>query len=220
MAGSIHETIMNVIRPGFDEVARSLQRLIPGRLIVVQSHPNLTIKAGDLTFVPDFVHAINSCTDPPYETMPVFCEIGASQTGTELIQRLRNVARAYPDAIMILMADIKEAHPYSSPACRSAAYRILRRETSVRSHGYFLSSCTGPRSLDRPTKVVVEGHVWCDLSAVDFQVWIRGTTPIDIDTDDSQLTARGVSTINSSPLIADANSRHYFHVKVWTTSRQ
>ncbi|KAG1844483.1 hypothetical protein F4604DRAFT_1937532 [Suillus subluteus] len=191
MTGSIHETIMNVIRPGFDEVARILQCLIPGRLIIVQSHPNLTIKAGDLTFVPDFIHAINSCTNPPYETMPVFCEIGASQTGTDLIQRLRNVARAYPDAIMILMADIKEARPYSSPACHSTAYRILRREMSVCSHGYFLSSRTGLRSLDRPTKIVVEGHVWCDLSAVDFQVWIRGITPIDIDTDDSQLTARG-----------------------------
>ncbi|KIK32621.1 hypothetical protein CY34DRAFT_18909 [Suillus luteus UH-Slu-Lm8-n1] len=191
MPESIHETIMNVIRPGSDEVARTLQCLIPGRLIVVQSHPNLTIKAGDLTFVPDFVHAINSCTDPPYETMPVFCEIGASQTETKLIQHLRNVARAYPDAIMILMADIKEARPYNSPAYRSAAYCILRRETSVRSHSYFLSSRTGPRSLDRPTKVVVEGHAWCDLSAVDFQVWIRGNTPIDIDTNDSHLTARG-----------------------------
>jgi hypothetical protein len=217
MPGSVHETIMNVIRPGFDDVARMLQRLIPGRLIVVQSHPNLTIRAGDLTFVPDFVHAINSCTNPPSVTMPVFCEIGASQPGTELIQRLRNVARAHPDAVMILMADIKEARPYSSPAYRSVAYRTLRRETSVRSQGSFLSLRTGARSLNRPTKVVVEGHCWCDLSAVDFQVWIRGSTPIDIDTDNLQLTARGVSTISSSPFVTYANSRHYFHIKGWTT---
>lgn len=147
---------MNVVRPGFDDVARMLQCLIPRRLIVVQSHPNLTIRAGDLMFVPDFVHIINSCTDPPSKTMPVFCEIGSSQSTIELLQRLRNVAREHPDAVMIMMANIKETPLYSSPASRSAAYRTLCREPSVHSQSHFLSTRTGERSLEWPTKVVVE----------------------------------------------------------------
>jgi len=155
MPGSLHETIMNVVRPGFEGVARILEYLIPGRLIISQLHLNLTVKAGDLTFVPDFVHAINSCSDPPSITMPVFCEVGASQPETKLLQHLRNVVRAYPDAVMIIMAIIKETPPYSSPTPHSPAWQTLCSESSVHSQLHFLSTRTGERSLDQPTKVVV-----------------------------------------------------------------
>ncbi|KAG2029940.1 hypothetical protein BDR03DRAFT_987435 [Suillus americanus] len=191
MPGGVHETVMNVIRPAFEDVARMLQRLIPGKLIVSQSHPNLTIKAEDLTFVPDFVHAINSCTDPPSVTMPVWGEITASQSETEIPQRLKNIVRAFPDTVMIFTGSIQENPPYSSPTSYSQAWQVLRSEPSIRSQLQFLSARTGERSLDRPAEVVVEGHCWCQLSAVKFQVWIRGSEPIDIDTTDPQLTAKG-----------------------------
>ncbi|KAG1853392.1 hypothetical protein F4604DRAFT_1933286 [Suillus subluteus] len=191
MPGDIHETIVNIIRSGIEDVATAFQRLIPRWLILCHSHPNVNIITQNLTFIPDFVHAINSCTDPPHKTHPVFCEVGSSQSETDLLQRMRDVVSAYPDAVLIIMGLIKETPPYGSPAIQSQAWQTLGQESSVRSQVDFLSMRTGARSLDRPTKVVVGGHCWCEVSAVSFQVWIRGNAAIDIDTQDPQLTARG-----------------------------
>jgi hypothetical protein len=41
--------------------------------------------------------------------------------------------------------------------------------------------------------VVVAGHTWCKISAVRFQIWVRGENPIDVNVDDGPDVAYGVS---------------------------
>ncbi|KAG2738952.1 hypothetical protein P692DRAFT_20655375, partial [Suillus brevipes Sb2] len=39
--------------------------------------------------------------------------------------------------------------------------------------------------------VVVAGHTWCKISAVRFQIWVRGEDPIDVNVDDGPDVAFG-----------------------------
>jgi hypothetical protein len=156
-------------------------------------HTNLTIGAGAHRFTPDIAHVVTGLCDPPIK-----------QTKDGLLQRLRDLVKAFPDILMLIMVVIGE-RTYSAPRRHSNAWQKLRPETSVRSYEAFLSERTGVRTLQVPTEIVVEGHPWCALSSIHFQVWVQSNSSIDVDSDttESSLTVHGVSLIRAYRSVHD-----------------
>ncbi|KAG0692346.1 hypothetical protein DFH29DRAFT_529610 [Suillus ampliporus] len=80
---------------------------------------------------------------------------------------------AHPEVQMVIMVVIDEHHLYHSLERGSEAWRMLRQETSARSHISFRSlRGVVARSLDQP--IVIVGHTWCHIASVRFHVWVRG----------------------------------------------
>jgi hypothetical protein len=155
-------------------------------------HTNLTIGAGAHRFTPDIAHVVTGLCDPPIKSIPIVGEVAKSQTKDGLLQRLRDLVKAFPDILMLIMVVTGER-----------TYSALRRHSnaSVRSYEAFLSESTGVQTLQVPNEIVVEGHPssWCALSSVHFQVWVRSNASIDVDTktSESSLTAHGISLIQA-----------------------
>ncbi|KAG1769913.1 hypothetical protein EV702DRAFT_1202692 [Suillus placidus] len=194
MPSCVHDSVVNVIRRGLESVDRMLQNLITGRLIHTELHPSLTLNTGKKEFVPDCVHVITARCNPPVRKVSSLIEVAFSQSEAALLDRFRNAVNAYPELGWILMVVINEIPPYQSPERLSHTWRELRPKPNgnLFSETSFLSLRAEPRSLDEPTPVVVENHSWCTISSIQVQVWIRGRkSPINIDTKDNRLTARG-----------------------------
>jgi len=191
-----HEAVIKFINAGLENADRFLQSHIDDKLLYSNLHTNLTISAGAHRFTHDIAHVVTGRRIPPIKSIPIIGEVAKSQTEGDLLQRFRDVVQAFPDVLMLIMVVIGEG-PYSAPRRHSDAWLKLGLETSVRSYEEFLSEFTEPQTLEVPTEIVVEGHSWCALSSVRFQVWVRSDVPIDVDTTESSLTARGVSLIQA-----------------------
>ncbi|KIK40329.1 hypothetical protein CY34DRAFT_107813 [Suillus luteus UH-Slu-Lm8-n1] len=194
MPSCVHDSVVNVIRRGLESVDKTLQDLITGRLIHTEVHPSLTLNTGKKEFVPDCVHVVTARCNPPIRKVPSLVEVAYSQTEAALLSRFRSVVKAYPELAMILMVVINEIPPYESPERLSHTWKELRPKNSGHLHSEtsFLSMRAEPRSLDEPTPVIVGNHSWCTISNIQVQVWVRGRkSPINIDTKDNRLTARG-----------------------------
>lgn len=195
MPSCVHDSVVNVIRRGLESVDKTLQDLITGRLIHTEVHPSLTLNTGKKEFVPDCIHVVTARCNPPIRKVPSLVEVAYSQTEAALLSRFRSVVKAYPELAMILMVVINEIPPYESPERLSHTWKELRPKNSGHLHSEtsFLSMRAEPRSLDEPTPVIVGNHSWCTISNIQVQVWVRGRkSPINIDTKDNRLTARGV----------------------------
>ena len=196
MPSFLHEAIIKFIIQALSRTDQTLQGLIPEYLIYTMIHSNLTIDKGALSFIPDIAYVISTFGHPFTKSIPIFCEVAMSQSRDDLLAKLRDMVQAFLDTLVIIMVIIKEAPPYSAPKRRSMAWRSLRQDSRVRSFTDFVHDVTElPSSESRDTKpIVFSGHTWCSLSTIDIQVWARGSLPIDIDTTDPDVTARGVST--------------------------
>jgi hypothetical protein len=197
-----HEAVIKFINAGLENIDRFLQGHIDSKLLYSNLHTNLTIGAGSHRFTPDIAHVVTGRRNPPIKSIPIIGEVAKSQSEEDLLERLRDVVQAFPDVLMLIMVVIGE-RTYSAPRRRSKAWRKLRPETSVRSYEAFLSECTEPQTPQVPTEIVVEGHPWCALSSVRFQVWVRSNVPIDVDTTEPSLTAHGVSLIQAYRSVHD-----------------
>jgi hypothetical protein len=197
-----HEAVIKFINAGLENIDRFLQGHIDSKLLYANLHTNLTVGAGVHRFTHDIAHVVTSCRKPAIKSMPIIGEVAKSQSREDLLQKLRDVVQAFPDVLMLIMVVIGE-RTYRAPQPRSKAWKKLCPETSVRSYEAFLSEYPEPQTLQVPTEIVVEGHPWCALSSVRFQVWVRSNVPIDVDTTEPSLTAHGVSLIQAYRSVHD-----------------
>ncbi|KAG2132318.1 uncharacterized protein EDB93DRAFT_1107947 [Suillus bovinus] len=177
MPSPVHEAIIKVISKGLERLDQILQEYITGDLLSLDTHTNLTIDGDSVKCIPDILH----------------------MSRADLIQRLRDRVKAFPDVGLLFMAEVQERIPYSAPAHSSHAWQKLQKEEEVRSYTTFLSNRTGPRLLNRPAGIKVERHIWHAMSSVHLQVWVQDCDRrIDIDTQNPDLTTRGELFPNTS----------------------
>ncbi|KAG1794793.1 uncharacterized protein HD556DRAFT_1307805 [Suillus plorans] len=199
MPSPVHKAIIKVIGKGLERLDDYLQDLMVKNLLSSDTHTNLTIDGNSVKCVPDVLHVVTALTDPPILSTPVMGEVAVLQSRADLLQRLRDRVEAFPDIILLFMAEINERVTYSQPKHMSNAWRKLQKDENARSRTTFLSNRTGPRSLDVPAEIEVEGHVWHAMSSVHFQVWVQDVNGrIDIDTQNQNLTACGELFPNKS----------------------
>ncbi|KAG1723473.1 uncharacterized protein EDB91DRAFT_1255622 [Suillus paluster] len=163
MPSPVHETVLRVISSGLEQMNRILLDLIFRNLLNSDSHTNLIMNAGALKLIPDIAHMVTTITGPPMSTVPVIGDVTVLQPRADLLRRLKDTVKAFPDILMLIIAVIDERIPYSAPEHQSRAWQNLRTEASVRSCTTFLSNRSGSPSLDVPSDVV-EGHPWCAVS--------------------------------------------------------
>ncbi|KAG1837935.1 hypothetical protein F4604DRAFT_1928507 [Suillus subluteus] len=199
MPSPVHEAVIKVISKGLERLDLLLQDFIVGNFLSSDTHTNLTIDGDSVKCIPDIIHVVTALTDPPILSTPVMGEVAVSQSRADLLQRLRDRVEAFPDIVLLFMVEINERIPYSPPKRLSNAWRKLQNEENARSFTTFLSDRTGPRSLNTPTEIEVEGHLWHTMSSVHFQVWVQDVNGrIDIDTQNPNLTTRGELFPNKS----------------------
>lgn len=195
MASAPHEALVKAIASGLEDVDRILRHQITERLLHCGVHTNLIMDGGSLSIIPDVAQIVTTLNIPTTESVLVIGEVTMSQTRNNLLRKLKDMVKAYPDVQMLIIAGIEEKTPYHAPRCWASAWDNLCSDASVRSRDTFLTNASMPQSLNKPTEIVVEGHTWCAISNIHFEVWVRGNGPIDIDTSDQNLTARGVSLV-------------------------
>jgi hypothetical protein len=125
-------------------------------------------------------------------------ESAFSQDGFSLFEKLTKTVRANPHLLLIIAAFLEENFLFHSPDKSSLAWEELMSRPFLETSDDFIALMEdeSPPALDVP--VVVFGHTWCSLGSVEFKVWVRGDDqPIDIDTEDDNLTAEGVNYLSS-----------------------
>ncbi|KAG1721682.1 hypothetical protein EDD22DRAFT_962436 [Suillus occidentalis] len=119
-------------------------------------------------------------------------ESAFSQDGFSLFEKLTKTVRANPHLLLIIAAFLEENFLFHSPDKSSLAWEELMSRPFLETSDDFIALMEdkSPPALDVP--VVVFRHTWCSLGSVEFKVWVRGDDqPIDIDTEDDNLTAEG-----------------------------
>ena len=199
MPSPIHESLIRIINSSIESIDAILQRCIPEDVLFYEPHTNLTVVTDEMNFIPDCLHLIRSDATPDDKRVIVIGEVAFSQPEADLRERLRCAIKAQPEVIIIIMATITEANPYTARPKGSACHASCE-ELSVRSQGNFISECivTDSASNVPPSDIMLQGHRWFSLESIRFQIWVRcGDDPIDLDTTDPTFTARGVSIFNA-----------------------
>lgn len=117
-------------------------------------------------------------------------ETAFSQHLEALEDTLEDVINANPNLLLVVAAVVYEQTAYRSPKKNSDTARTLLRDTPKMSKEEFIAATGVLPTLDAP--VVVANHTWCSISSIRFKVWVRGSHPIDIYSDDPNLVADGV----------------------------
>ncbi|KAG1751261.1 uncharacterized protein EDB91DRAFT_1243528 [Suillus paluster] len=170
MPSPIHKAIIKVISKGLEHLDLVLQDFIAGDLLSSDTHTNLTINGDSVKCIPDILHVVTALTDPPILTTPVMGKVA-----------------------------VHERIPYSPPIQLSHAWQKLQKEDNLRFYTTFLSNSTGSRSLNKPTEIVVEQHLWHAMLSVHFQVWVQDNNgQIDIETQNPDFTTCGELFLNTS----------------------
>lgn len=145
------------------------------------------------SIVPDLVIQMDTVTDNyrSHEVL-VIVECAFAQDAGSVLRKIKCEIAGRPEVLMVILVVIDESQQYRSPARTSEAWRMLRQEISPRSVSSFYSLQEDTdRSHDQP--IVIAGHTWCHLASARFHIWVRGDEPINIDVDNNELQACGVS---------------------------
>jgi hypothetical protein len=149
-------------------------------------------------------------------------EAALSQDEGNLNEKFHLEVASNPEVELVVKLKVDDGG-YESPEPTSDAYKLLvapkfNKDSktlvpSARSHLTFEDFTYLMDESAPPHSVVVAGHTWCTISAVRYQVWVRGDTPINIDVNDGPDVAHGVSDFYYHRLPSNQlRYRHYFQI--------
>lgn len=129
-------------------------------------------------------------------------ECALSQDEEDLHEKFKFEVASNPEVELVVKLKVDDGG-YESPARTSDAYKLLVAPKFNKDSHTLVPSAKSHLPLHdftylmdpsaHPTSVVVAGHTWCSISAVRYQIWVRGENPIDIDVNDGPDVAHGVS---------------------------
>jgi hypothetical protein len=125
-------------------------------------------------------------------------ECAFAQDTDSVLRKIKYEIAGHPEVLMVILAVINEDQRYRSPERTSEAWRMLRQEASSRSVSLFYSELQEDTARSQLQPIVIANHTWCHLASARFHIWVRGNEPINIDVDNSELQACGVSICGHS----------------------
>ncbi|KAI6007021.1 hypothetical protein EDD15DRAFT_2358096 [Pisolithus albus] len=127
-------------------------------------------------------------------------ESGFSQSRASIVQKMKKAIEKEPGILFTVIILVKERSPYHTPKADSDTAKVLRTHP-YRNEIEFLPSML---NLIKLAPVAVEGHIWVDIEAVEWHVWLRGASPIDFDKTPTNFFAKGTlfPSINMSSVDA------------------
>ncbi|KAI5983725.1 hypothetical protein EDC04DRAFT_3008014 [Pisolithus marmoratus] len=112
-----------------------------------------------------------------------------------LHDKLKKLITELPDLVTVVMIVIPEDVPFSLPQKKSAAWEYFKSHGRLLSQKEFLDLRADLNELIHLSKsIIVGGHIWCHLAAVEYFIWVREVrgNPIDINNSGTDSTARGM----------------------------
>lgn len=130
-------------------------------------------------------------------------ECALSQDEDVLREKFKLEVASNAEADLVVKLKVDEGGDYERPGPNLDAYKLLVATKFNHDSMTLVPSAECHLPLDDftylmdvsapSTSVIVAGHTWCNISAVRFQIWVRGNIPIDVNVDDGPDVAHGVS---------------------------
>ncbi|KIJ18149.1 hypothetical protein PAXINDRAFT_9234 [Paxillus involutus ATCC 200175] len=175
-----HEAPMHALR---DAITSMFPPPYPVQFVELSVAPQYRIRSAKLTAVPDMVVAMTS-RRPTKARLPFIAECAFSQTRDSVFTKLRTEIAAHPEVVMVLIFMVHEEHD-APPEVHSGAWEKFRGDASPLSLEAFIAACDDMEDVFEGS-VTAADHTWCDISSVDYYVWLRkeAAVPINIDDED------------------------------------
>lgn len=155
---------------------------------------SMNSKLTSVSAIPDMAITMDTVTGNYWShEVLVIGECAFAQDAGSVLRKIKYEIAGHPEVLMVILVVIDEDQRYCSPERMSEAWQMLRQETSSRSVSSFYSLQEDITRSHHDQPIVIAGHTWCHLASARFHIWVRGNEPINIDVDNNELQACGVS---------------------------
>ncbi|KIJ59149.1 hypothetical protein HYDPIDRAFT_170938 [Hydnomerulius pinastri MD-312] len=111
----------------------------------------------------------------------ILAECAFSQDEQSLRDKVKKELAAHPKVVLFFMIIVSEVEEYHGPKEGTDAWNYFADEARCRDAQSFLSLQEQPLASGA-ARVMVAGHNWCNISSVDYYVWVKqDDKQIDID---------------------------------------
>jgi hypothetical protein len=166
----------------------------PRKVVRLTVALNFPIKTTKLTATPDVVIAMTSTRGPKKLRLPFIAECAFSQTHDSVFTKVKHEIAAHPEVVMVLIVVINEEPLYGAPRDHSVAWERFKCDVLPLELDAFIATCDEISEDVLKGPIVAAGHTWCNISNVDYYVWLREEAdPINIADEDGEYSVHGVS---------------------------
>lgn len=180
-------------------------------------HMNSSLPVKSKTVTPDICITITPAQGPTrVRFVPFLGESAFTEEKLHAIRKLKKTIAAHPEIKVVTLALIREAQPYSKPEKGSLASATFHKDLTPLELESFITERFPPC-----TSITIADHNWCHISTVEIFVWVRGDDElvIDIDNEDAEHVARGVSLYIIYRLQTNrSRCRRYCPRSIWVPS--
>ena len=160
-----HESVLNAIIEDLTGILAAIP--IPKTLVACRTMAANIIRGDSVHTIPDLT--ILMCTKGGLEGQPIWLmESSFSQSDHDVMRKLESYAKDIPKLLVVGKILIKQTTPYHSPGSNvTIASRLQLSELMTR------RDWTCNLEADEFAQVVVDGHTWFSLSAVEIHMWLH-----------------------------------------------
>ena len=162
-------------------------RLLPFRKDLVRATVEMNLQfqspSSGFTTTPDLSLILMPMSGTESSELAVIGECAFTQDKDQLEYKLRHEIEAHPEVVMVIMIIISEVKNYHSPQFETKAWKHFSKEPMCLDAKSFLTlrEPALPEDSTVVTPVRVAQHVWCNISTVEYFVWVKnGGETIDI----------------------------------------
>jgi hypothetical protein len=144
----------------------------------VSASTNYKIVTKTINAIPDLLVSVSSMKAKLLKHLLIF-ECAFSQSANRLFEKVKSLTTALSDIHMVFLLLIHEQNVFHSPVETSNAWEKFESNHSPLDLLQFLELCEeedrAPESLPEEFMgpVTAGGHVWCNISQVEYYVWLR-----------------------------------------------
>ncbi|KAI6010066.1 hypothetical protein EDC04DRAFT_2961228 [Pisolithus marmoratus] len=196
MPSTLHEAPLDKLKTVLEKRLDCLPSHPSQSMVCANVHMNRSIRFNNSEFVPDMLLSLRDISKQTNEPS-MFLLIGEcafSQNEAVLHDKLKKLIVELPNLVAVVMIVIWEDVPFSSPQKKSTTWEYFKSHGRLLSQKEFLDLHADLNELIHLGKsIIVGGHIWCHLAAVEYFIWVRevGGNLIDIDSSIDS-TARGM----------------------------
>lgn len=154
--------------------------------ISLESNSDVSSPNSHFSGVPDVMLTASLLSKARESDVYVIIECAFTQTFKNVQQKLRQELGLRPEVILAVIISIEEGSKFESPKQGSKAWEFFSGESQSKEN--FLAAHQAPvKTLNGESfslgPIIIAEHAWCDIKAVEYHVWKRQDSRIDIDQD-------------------------------------
>ncbi|KAI6003395.1 hypothetical protein EDC04DRAFT_2908266 [Pisolithus marmoratus] len=196
MPSALHEAPLDKLKTVLEKRLDCLPSHPGQSMVCTNVHMNHLIRFDNSEFIPDMLLSLRDISKRMNEPSMflLISECAFSQNEAVLHNKLKKLIVELPNLVAVMMI-VWEDVPFSSPQKKSTTWEYFKSHGRLLSQKEFLDLHADLNELIHLGKsIIVGGHIWCHLAAVDYFIWMRevGGNPINIDNSSTDSTTRGM----------------------------